>query len=229
MKKVFFIALMIISFGASSQIKFGFGINQNFGNIYANNGTYEAEKFNLNPSSAGLSLSIIKMNESGWYPEFKVNFSLLSDTSILVNDEAYNPIAAEIQENKTTETIQREYDYNIAAYKTSHQTIQFTLNRKVSKYLSLGGGLALDIRKTKFNDLNGLATFDWNEESGSYLYSSDNNLSINNYSENSVHLMLPMNFRFHLPIKKHELILSNTLMLANNNHSYLHSSLIFWF
>jgi hypothetical protein len=230
MKKIFFIALMIVSFGANTQVNFGIGIFQNFGNVYADNGTYSAEKFNMNPSSTGISIFFGKeLRTEGWYSEFKADISILGDTSILVNSDAYSPILAEIDDSYTTDIIEKTYDYNIAAYKTSHQLVQFILNRKVSKYFSLGGGIAMDIRKSNYDDLNGIVRYQWNTNSSTYLYASDNNLSVNSYSKNSVNLMIPINFRFHLPVKKMEFIFSNSFMLANNNHSYFQSNLMFQF
>ena len=228
MKKTALIIILITTFNSFSQINFGIGIYQEFGNIYSKNSSYTPLSNSLKRSNIGASILLSKIkSEDGWYPEFKIDFSLTSDTSFLINNEAANPILPQIIQDKTTDQISVDYDYNIAQAKSKHQNIQFTLNRQVSKYISVGGGFGLNFIQSKFNDLNGTAKYDWNSSSSSYLLSTSNNLRVNEKSLTDISLIVPLNLRFHLPIGSNELILSNSFIFDVNNRNYFQTLLLF--
>jgi len=227
---VILLIVTLLSFHTFSQVNVGVGLYQNFGNIYARNGNYIPSKLNLNRSSLGATVLLSKViSEEGWYAELKMDYSIISDTSYLTNNQTAEVIAISLDQPKTDNQIIVPYDYNIASYKTSHQQISFTLNRKVSKYLSIGSGLSVDIRKSVFTDYRGELNYDWNSSTGNYLFSLDNQIIFNEYEVNRIALIIPFNFKIHIPIAENELIFSNILNLNPNQNPFLQTSLLIKF
>lgn len=228
MKKITLIIFSIIAINSFSQINFGLGIYQEFGYLYAKNSSYHPSSYKYKLSNLGLSVLFSKLkNEEGWYPEVKIDFTLLSDSSLLVNSEASNPVLVELKQAKTDDQISKTYDYNLGDAKSKHQTIQFTLNRQVHKNISIGGGVGFNLIQSKYNDLNGEAKYDWNAGTNSYLLSTSNDIRVNEASISEFTFIVPLNLRFHLPIKKKELILSNSFIFDINNRNYFQTLLLF--
>jgi hypothetical protein len=231
MKTIVLSLITLLSFQAVSQIQFGLGLYQNFGNIYARNSNYAPSKINLNRSTTGASLTLSKIDEQGWYPELKVDISFISDTSRLFNGTDYSPIEPILYQSKTTESISVPYVPYSIFYKTSHQQISFTLNRKVSKYFSLGSGIAFDIRKTIYADLTGSYVYNWEPSLDAYGFSISNLSMLDEleYTLTTATFILPFNFRFHLPLENSEVIFSNSFNLMINQNPTYQSSIFFRF
>lgn len=214
----------------SSKVHGGFGIYQNFGSIHAKNENFDTYREGIKRSTLGASAFISGRLQEDWYFEFNFQFSFQNDTSRLGRGEFEDfTFPGIINETKTTQSINRSFGADIAYAYTSNFVLNLLVMRRVSKFLSVGTGAALDLRFSEFQDLGGDAQYNWNESADAYLLDESASDLFEPYEANSFHLVVPIKLRVHIPIAKNELLFNLALNMAQRGNTHINTGIGFRF